>query len=460
MPHAPEQRYNEYMMKPPHPDRPPAPRSANHAGTLKEKRAANNITERDSSEGWLPEQPLLLYPSVACHLGVEEALLLQVLMQYRLHSVTQHQNGYDWITLTHQQLSIAAPFWQARDIQRLATNLREANVLLLASAPYLQSQVLKFALKPAPDHAKSKAITAHPTATPHTVSSQSTMAEASAAHLGQQQLVQQQLIQQQLAQQQVEQQTGQQQALINPAHQQTSRMNMIAPHWQPERNTLNQLAQHNIPESFALSQVGEFITYWRERNEAAHSWNAKFHAHIIHKWREHQAQQNQRPQATFMQKDWRPSEDALEVLSIHAGINQGFIEDAIPEFVLYWREQGASSDNWNRRFRDHVNRQWARYNAALEHDTTPRRIAAGWQPSRDVYDVLKLANIDLQFAQQIVPEFVIYWRDSNQVHSSWNTRFLQYVKRRWAQRGIANPQNSTTRDLSLEALVTDRSWAD
>ncbi len=391
----------------------------------------------------MPEQPLLLYPSLARQLGVEEALLLQLLTQYHLNSPTQNQNGYEWLTLTHQQLNTTAPFWQARDIQRLVTNLREANVLLLASAPYLQSHMLKFAFKPAPAKAQT-------TSYPH----QTNGTPASQPQTGNPQVATRQI--------NSGAQHGhiQQEALPHSAHQQTPRMNIIAPHWQPERDTLNQLAQHNIPESFALSHVGEFITYWRERNEPAHSWNGKFHAHVMHKWRGHQAQQNQRPQATFMQKDWRPSEDAFEVLSLHAGINQGFIEDAIPEFVLYWREQGASSDNWNRRFRDHVNRQWARYNAALEHDTTPRRIAAGWQPSRDVYDVLKLANIDLQFAQQIVPEFVIYWRDSNQVHSSWNTRFLQYVKRRWAQRSIANPQNSTTRDLSLEALVTDRSWAD
>ena len=101
-----------------------------------------------------------------------------------------------------------------------------------------------------------------------------------------------------------------------------------------------------------------------------------------------------------------------------------------------------------------------RYKAALEHDPTPRRIAANWMPSQDVYEVLRLANIDITFAQMLLPEFVIYWRDSNQVHSSWNTRFLQYVKQRWAQRlSQDDPQTKSTRELTLAEQLTDRSWA-
>jgi hypothetical protein len=364
---------------------------------------------------WLPETPISFYPSLACELGVEEALMVSVLNSLLPYLNNEAQFGYLWYTLNDQQLNSIAPFWQAKDIQRICTNLREAGAIVVASAPFTQSQLLKFAFKA--QITKSRApIARH--AVPGPIDQPMT-ANLSASP------------------------------------------NTIAPHWQPDRDTLSQLAQHNIPDTFALNHVSEFITYWRDRNEPARSWEAKFFNHIMHKWRDHQAQVKQRPQVTLMDKDWRPSDDAMEILTIHAGIKCDFIEDAVPEFVLYWREQGTSSDNWNRRFRDHVNRQWARYNLALEHDPTPSRIAEGWRPSQDVYDVLRLANIDLQFAQSLVPEFVIYWRDSNQAHSSWNTRFLQYVKRRWAQRGAegTSPQNSSTRELSLEALVTDRSWA-
>ncbi|WP_053981205.1 DnaT-like ssDNA-binding domain-containing protein [Marinagarivorans algicola] len=402
---------------------------------------------QDCTKGWLPEAPILFYSSLAIEYGVEEALMVSLLQQLLpfLPGQSQapqglEQQGLTWYTLSEAQMLTLAPFWRAHDVQRLCTNLREAGVIFIASAPYTQSHQLKFAFK---SPRLTQTIT---TGEPPT---------------------------------QRAQQYGQPQRHPCPQNTQNSSPydglavhnntlaphptspNIIAPHWQPARDTLTQLAQHNIPDTFTLNQVGEFITYWRDRKEPARSWEAKFFNHVIHKWRDHQSQKNARPQSTLITKEWRPSEDAIDVLSRHASIPRAFIEDAIPEFVLYWREQNSSCDNWNRRFRDHVNRQWARFSSTMQHDTTPKRIADGWQPSRDVYDVLRLANIDLQFAQNIVPEFVIYWRDSNQTHTSWNTRFLQYVKRCWAQRS-ANPQvanSSSTRDLSLEALVTDRSWA-
>lgn len=359
---------------------------------------------------WLPSPTLTVPVEVAMIAGVEAALLYGVLGQMAIARAAQEQHGFHWYTVNEAELQQFTPFWQARDIQRLGAQLRELNLIVIASAPFEQVRLLKYALKPLVATARQSV-------------------------------------------QQVEQP-------VNGRPSTASGLKVIAPHWQPDRDTLMQLAQHTIPENFALEQVGEFITYWRERNEPARSWEAKFFNHVLHKWRDYQTKQNNKPQATPMHKGWRPSEDAVDVLTRHAQINRGFVEDAIAEFVLFWREQGATSDNWNRRFRDHVTRQWAKYNAALEHDTTPRRLPEGWQPSRDVYDVLRLANIDLQFATELVPEFAIYWRDSNQVHSSWNTRFLQYVKRRWAQRSQETHQQSATRDLSLESLVTDRSWAD
>ena len=176
-----------------------------------------------------------------------------------------------------------------------------------------------------------------------------------------------------------------------------------------------------------------------------------------------------------MHSQWRPSRDALEVLVKHANISLAFVEDAIPEFVLYWQERGEVSRTWNSKFIQHVKRQWVRYHSALEHDSEPRRIPENWQPGADVYDVLRLANIDLEFAKRQVPEFLLFWRESNQVYSSWNTKFLQHVKYHWAKQHALTTVNSqqvnshagqqhptstrSTRDRSLVEDLTDRSWA-
>lgn len=351
----------------------------------------------------IPESPILVYPSLAATIGLEEATMLSVLTGVARNQGGLGSNGYLWYTLNETAVSRLMPFWQPQDVQRIAANLREQGLILIASAPYASALQLKFAFN-------DKVV--QPVTAP---------LAAGAPVQGK---------------------------------------NLIAPSWQPDREILGRLAQHNIPANFALEQVPEFVNYWRERGESAHSWGSKFIQHTIRKWREFESEQNARSRETPMTYNWRPSEEAMDVLTRHAGISRQFVEDAIPEFELYWREKGARSDNWNKKFRDHVHHQWLRYKAALEHDPTPRRISPTWVPSQDVYEVLRLANIDIPFAQSLLPEFVIYWRDSNQVHSSWNTRFLQYVKQRWARRHTQeDPQTKSTRELSLAEQLTDRSWA-
>ncbi|UTF61638.1 DnaT-like ssDNA-binding domain-containing protein [Gilvimarinus sp. DA14] len=361
----------------------------------------------------LPEKPLLISPSLAATIGLEEALLLSVMAEAE-HSCQ----------LSQPMLTERLPFWPAEDIQRIAKNLQEKGLIQITSAPYTQSAMLAWRFSPG-------VIAREPQAS----------APASAP----------------------------------PAPPVRARQsNQIGPHWQPDNELKAQLAQYNIPDYFIRQQVPEFVTYWRERGEAHHSWGSKFLKQVVRRWREHEAGMFQREQDTPMSAEWRPSRDAMVLLVRHAGINQAFVEDAIPEFVLYWRERGDVGRTWNTRFIQHVKRQWAKYTSALEHDPDPKRIPDNWQPGQDVFDVLALANIDLDFARQQIPEFVLFWRESNRVHSSWNTKFLQHVKFHWARQHAlsqVSPQgnnhvrqqpvagSSTTRDRSLVEDLTDRSWA-
>ena len=388
----------------------------------------------------IPEAPLLVYPSLAATIGLEEAVFLSMLTHKARSMNGTLRNGFTWFELGAQQVLDALPFWRISDIQRICTNLREQGIILLASAPFSQGHPLKFAFNERAAAAHQTPATAAPQAPYQSPAPAKAVLEHPNPH-------------------------------AHPLHAGAATKKTLAAGWSPDKDTLTHLAQLCVPSEFALQQVPEFVNYWRERGDTAHAWGSKFIKHVIRKWRDYETQEYQRSKTAPMDRAWRPSEDALEVLVQHAKISRSFVEDAIPEFVLYWREQGASSDNWNKKFRDHVQRQWVRYRSALEHDTAPKRIAPNWQPSNEVYEVLRLANIDLPFAQSLIPEFVIYWQDSNQVHSSWNTRFLQYVKQRWAKRDLyqegapsagqpssANP-NKATRDLSLAEQLSDRSWA-
>jgi len=361
----------------------------------------------------LPERPLLIYPSLIHTLGLEEALMLSQLAERASFLDARESNGYLWYELSSDKLDQLFSFWDRRDLQRIATNLREKGVLLINSPALEQAESFRFAFNEK-TQARRAAFTP-----------QKPLAKL---------------------------------ATTDPGVASFLSRNYIAPNWQPDETTLAQLAQHGIPDSFARQQVPEFVTYWRERGEKHHSWGSKFIQHALRQWREFQAEQHQRDQESMMSGDWSPSRDAIEILTEQAGISAEFVEDAIPEFVLYWRERGEKHRTWNSKFVQHVRMQWLKFTAALEHNSVPAPINANWQPSNDVYDVLRLANIDVEFARSLIPEFVLYWRDRGDAHTSWNTKYLQQVKRQWAQRHLLDNQRST-RDISLAEQLTDRSWA-
>ena len=371
----------------------------------------------------VPEKPILVSPSLASTIGLEEATMLSILDDLSQHREGREREGYRWLEIDQESVSRHMPFWNDYDVQRVSRSLRDKGVLLLASAPYSSSRVLHFAFN---ERLRLSAAAGEPGAQVHNV--------------------------------------------LTPG------ATLIPPHWQPSAETLARIAQHNIPPEFVREQLPEFVTYWRESGESHRSWGSKFLQQILRKWREHETFLGSRDRESGITTQWRPSHDALEVLIRHANISRAFVEDAIPEFVLYWRERGDKSRTWNSKFIQHVRRQWARFTSALEHDSEPRRIPENWQPSKDVYDVLGLANIELEFARQLLPEFVLFWRDSNKLQTSWNTKFLQHVKYHWAKRHALNPahlspqsqthagqqapnQARSTRDRSLIEDLTDRSWA-
>jgi hypothetical protein len=375
----------------------------------------------------IPEKPLCISPSLAATIGLEEACMLSLLSEVATHQQSRLSEGRQWLELDDERVSRLMPFWTDYDIERISRNLKDKGIILLSSAPYIASRKLCVAFN------EEEITVSNAPPTPIIASA-----------------------------------------------------NRIDPTWQPDQELLRRIAEHNIPPVFIRQQIPEFITYWRERGEISHAWGAKFLKHVVHQWREHQtslARQTRESETEFLRRDqevamhssWRPSRDALEVLVKHANISLAFVEDAIPEFVLYWQERGEVGRTWNSKFIQHVKRQWLRYSSALEHDTEPRRIPNDWQPSAEVYDVLRLANIDLEFGKRQVAEFLLFWRDSNQVYSSWNTKFLQHVKYHWAKQHALTTVNSqqvnshagqqqsnstrSTRDRSLVEDLTDRSWA-
>lgn len=445
----------------------------------------------------IPEKPILVYPSLAATVGLDEAVMLSCLSDMVTNIPSKFANGFYWHSVRVDQLHKALPFWDLRDLQRVSTSLREKGVIFIASGPLLQEASFKFAF-----NEKQTSTTRH-------MPSHTEITPQEQAHIARQ------------------------------TNSTFSGKNFISANWKPDQVTLEQLGQLNIPSDFAFRQVPEFIAYWRERNEAHRSWGQKFISHTIQRWRNFEEQENRKNKATamfsnwqpsqacvdsmlqrgiarqfifdqiqefisfwqatgerhiaweskFIQRvqsewasqearrnvsnqgfpifnSWRPSEDAMEVMTVKSEIPLSFIEDSIAEFIIYWQEKGTESNTWNSLFIKHIRLQWHRYQHALDNSVDPQPISDNWLPSQDVFDILKLANIDQAFAKSLVPEFILYWKDRNEIHRSWNTRFLHHAKRTWAkQHQFVDPQNNqntlrSTREISLEEELNDTSWAD
>jgi len=368
----------------------------------------------------VPERQLVFSPALAATIGLGEAILLQQLQGLLDHHSPELHGGHAWLSVERALLLRLLPFWGIEDLQRVSRSLVDKGVLLVDSPPLQHSERLVFALNEPVPQADS------PTA-------------ASEAAI--------------------------------PARRSAG---LLPLHWGPSEDMLQLLAlNHTIPRQFALDQLEDFIYYWRERGETSHAWENKFRQHVVSNWRHHQQGEAEafRTPATRLDNDWRPSLDALEIMQ-RGGIDREFIDEAIPEFILYWRERGAAPKELNSKFIQHIRIQWAKYSSSLEHSTEPRRIADNWQPAEDVFDILRMSHIDTEFARSLLAEFIVYWRDSNQTHTSWNSKFLQHVKHHWAKRHQieqaghhhAGQQGTSTtgrtRDRSLQQDLTDTSWAD
>lgn len=380
----------------------------------------------------IPERPLVISPTLAATIGLDEAVMLHVLSELIAHGPVRDKGRFAWIELDQDRLLKAFPFWALIDIKRVQKNLLDLGLILIdpaTASPESQWFAIN-QVRPAAEPAKRQIGTGPRSG--HALAADQPMLGGSEG----------------------------QGATFMPAH------------WQPGEDWIRQCRQQNIPEDFVRQLVPGFVMYWRERGQARFSWGNAFYKFVLREWRAEQTRRGMSELETEMSPQWWPSSDAFVILE-NAGINPQFIEDAVPEFVLYWRERGVSNGAWNTRFIEHVRRQWNKFRSAIEHDSQPRRIVDTWQPSAECYEILRLAEIDEDFARQKVPEFVLYWRDTNQVHASWNTRFLQYIKYQWARR-LDESSNMSVIDAQDQSLAgkhqqvlgaafqrfTDRSWAE
>ena len=99
----------------------------------------------------IPERPLLISPTLAATIGLEEAVMLHVLSELiatrRLGEGSGGSRDAGWVELDESGLQAALPFWAPIDIRRVQSSLRELGLLSVeARNTSASSGVLRFTI--------------------------------------------------------------------------------------------------------------------------------------------------------------------------------------------------------------------------------------------------------------------------------------------------------------------------
>ncbi len=76
----------------------------------------------------LDEKPLLVLPSLAKKIGLNEAIVIQQL-HYWIEISGHDIEGENWVYATHEELQSQFPWWSTKTIQRTLTNLKDNGLI-------------------------------------------------------------------------------------------------------------------------------------------------------------------------------------------------------------------------------------------------------------------------------------------------------------------------------------------
>lgn len=74
------------------------------------------------------EPPLVVSPTLACVVGLQEAIVLQQIHYWLAHSKHVH-GGRKWVYNTYEEWAVQFPFWKPESIRKIVANLRLAGLL-------------------------------------------------------------------------------------------------------------------------------------------------------------------------------------------------------------------------------------------------------------------------------------------------------------------------------------------
>lgn len=80
----------------------------------------------------LDESPILVLPSLATKVGLNEAIFIQQL-HYWLKDSSNLRDGFTWVYNTYEGWQEQFPFWSVSTLRRIVTKLEKANLIIIAN---------------------------------------------------------------------------------------------------------------------------------------------------------------------------------------------------------------------------------------------------------------------------------------------------------------------------------------
>lgn len=211
------------------------------------------------------------------------------------------------------------------------------------------------------------------------------------------------------------------------------------------------MSDDKIKSNFEKLKKLKLITFNSNKTKAS---NNNFEVKLPHK--------NNNQSKTNISHSWTPSKETIEVLEL-GGISLDFSKTKLKEFKIYWNERNQARDNWNILFLDYMRREWAKENSS--NKGMPFCMHKEWLPNNDVYEVLNLSQISREAAVKYLGEFIIYWEENGIALKSWNSKYIEYVKRKELTTSTINDKKNQgihepgrfSKDFSERK--SDQSWA-
>ena len=130
-----------------------------------------------------------------------------------------------------------------------------------------------------------------------------------------------------------------------------------------------------------------------------------------------------------------PSEDLVKQ-ACNLGIEEDFLGDQLPSFNLFWKGKNLKPHLKESKFLQYALKNWREKEKIEYQESKKVFIDSNWRPSEDAISILKSLDINDSFIESLLPEYILFWKEKRIKSNSWNSTFLNHVKKQWARKNF------------------------